>query len=270
MHGRIRTEVMRETCSLARVIAPLAIQLTLILCPTQVGSGEEAGAREDPSLTLHQYYQLGVPRLGLDWGAEQRASARAVLWRLFEERPDQLPRFRSPKSGALFEALLYEEFGAPPVGLEARMRHRTIADSDLRAPHGAARLRTELASQTFLGLYELHPDRADFTRELVELYVYQSEVAAWSLRALYRTGSAPERVREHAEERVAGGGTVEELLELCMSSNLDGGDRIYAYRRARDVVSGFASWLSQEGRSVLEGKLSNCKKAAETVPPRDP
>jgi hypothetical protein len=91
----------------------------------------------DESLTPHQYEELGLPSLGADWSADERTQARSVLRSLAAERPEQLPRFASASSGAVFAKLLHEEFdrrdefegkdGAVPVGKLERMEPDDLA-----------------------------------------------------------------------------------------------------------------------------------------------
>ena len=63
----------------------------------------------DLSLTIDQYLVLGIPKLELDWTADQRSMVRSILRKLAEHDPVQLPRFASDRSGSLFEKLVQEE-----------------------------------------------------------------------------------------------------------------------------------------------------------------
>jgi hypothetical protein len=64
----------------------------------------------DDSLTPYGYRQLGFPPVEAKWSENERTRARSVLRNLAAERPNQLPRFASESSGAVFAKLLHEEF----------------------------------------------------------------------------------------------------------------------------------------------------------------
>lgn len=74
-----------------------------------LSASSETRVPPDHSLTLDQYIALGMPKPEADWNADERSAARSILRKLAEQDPTQLPRFRSERSGALFEKLTQEE-----------------------------------------------------------------------------------------------------------------------------------------------------------------
>lgn len=59
----------------------------------------------DQSLAVAEMTRLGVPAPDKNWTPNQLAEASAVLGKLAAEHPEQLPRYRSPNSGAVFARL---------------------------------------------------------------------------------------------------------------------------------------------------------------------
>jgi len=59
----------------------------------------------DSSLTTAQYVQHGLPSLDHTWNGRELARAVADLRKLVESSPSALPRYQSPRSGALFARL---------------------------------------------------------------------------------------------------------------------------------------------------------------------
>ena len=104
------------------------------------------------------------------WTADERKKARSVLRQLAAERPDQLPRFASESSGAVFAKLIHEEFdrrgefegelGSTPFGQLERLDSDELAQLIQRDSLGYI-----YSEQSTIGLL--------FDRELVELTAQQ-------------------------------------------------------------------------------------------------
>lgn len=128
------------------------------------GSGEPR-VPPDESLTPYQYQQLGLPRLGANWTAADRTRARAVLRSLAERRPEQLPRFASETSAAVFDKLIREEFHRRG-DLEGEVGSVPAGELEQMAPDDLARL---IQADTLEGIYA--PESTGgliFDRELVQ------------------------------------------------------------------------------------------------------
>jgi hypothetical protein len=63
----------------------------------------------DLSLPSDRYVKLGLPSYGRVWNSQDMAAAAARLDKLFDEHPEQLPRFQSAKSGAMFARIVDPE-----------------------------------------------------------------------------------------------------------------------------------------------------------------
>jgi hypothetical protein len=68
-------------------------------------------------LTIAEYTKAGVPSLEKPWSAKEAATAVDVLNKIAMNDPRQLPRYQSPRSGALF-ARLASCVALEPVGAE--------------------------------------------------------------------------------------------------------------------------------------------------------
>jgi hypothetical protein len=63
----------------------------------------------DQSLSGEGYLALGVPAYDRDWTSAQMSAAVSKLQALASTSPEKLPRFQSPKSGALFARIVSRE-----------------------------------------------------------------------------------------------------------------------------------------------------------------
>ena len=91
--------------------AALAMTWIAAGCATPGGPAAqetEAGPLPDRSLTVGDYRERGLPALELAWGAAQLARARALLATLALEDPALLPRWKSTRSGPVFDRILRE------------------------------------------------------------------------------------------------------------------------------------------------------------------
>jgi len=79
----------------------------------------------DYSLMPDEYIQLGLPAHDRSWEAEDMARAAKVLTSLFQSDPRRLPRYRSERSGRVFDRITtaqnLQTFRSPPLSLEQRV-----------------------------------------------------------------------------------------------------------------------------------------------------
>lgn len=64
---------------------------------------------QDQSLTTEEYVQAGMPKPDQAWTGKEYAAAAKVLERLAAE-PEKLPRWKSAKSGAVFDRLIQRDY----------------------------------------------------------------------------------------------------------------------------------------------------------------
>jgi len=120
----------------------MAKTLTIaILAGLALGFSASGGSRVPPdhSLTVEQYVDLGMPVSGVNWTADERSTARSILRKLASQDPTQLPRFRSKRSGALFEKLTREEVFRRDE-LEGRMGELTSSEFENLSAKGLEKL----------------------------------------------------------------------------------------------------------------------------------
>jgi hypothetical protein len=163
----------------------------------------------DKSLSSDRYVKLGLPSYGRVWNSRDMTEAATHLEELFEEHPDQLPRFRSSKSGAMFARIVapenlkpFRSESLPPgvrfnvmfkygnelraiarIYLSARMTRR-VSEDDLTEMCGAI---LELNVVTLDVLDELLATRSRYSRVLAartDLLRRLAEVTAEALRYL--------------------------------------------------------------------------------------
>jgi hypothetical protein len=140
--------------------------LVLALSLSCSASSSDVRVPPDESLTPVEYEELGLPDLEPDWNSEERTKARSLLRRLAAERPNQLPRFASDLSGAVFAKLVHEEFDrrAEFEGTIGQLSGRELEQLD---PDELARL---VQGDSLEGIYGLESTGGLlFDRELVEL-----------------------------------------------------------------------------------------------------
>jgi hypothetical protein len=77
-------------------------------------SATEAVAAPDHSLTTAEYVARGVPPIDKPWTSAEYLDAEVALQQIAKDDPTQLPRFKSPKSGALFDRMTSSQ-NLPPV-----------------------------------------------------------------------------------------------------------------------------------------------------------
>jgi hypothetical protein len=63
----------------------------------------------DPTLKSEEYIRLGLPAPGTVWSSADMMQANKVLASLTQERAEQLPRYKSPRSGEMFARLTSTE-----------------------------------------------------------------------------------------------------------------------------------------------------------------
>jgi hypothetical protein len=120
----------------------------------------------DRSLTLAQYIDLGMPSSEAGWTAAERSTARGVLRKLASQDPTRLPRFKSERSGALFEKLTQEEVFRRDA-LEGRIGEMTSHEFD---QHGNKEFAELAYSDSLEAIYA--PESTGgllFDRELIQI-----------------------------------------------------------------------------------------------------
>ncbi len=79
---------------------------------------------DDKSLTDDRYIALGLPSYDREWMGPDMAAAAAKLQLLARSKPEELPRFGSPKSGRTFARLVHPEnlkfFRATSIPMKGR------------------------------------------------------------------------------------------------------------------------------------------------------
>ena len=157
-------------------------------------AGVQRFVPSDGSLSIDEYVSIGVPELDHPWSLEEQDQALDALARLDRE---QLPRYESKESGALFERLLESD--------EARGDLLTAAVSTAEE--------LILGSRSARILYALKQDDALlFDRELLELIAQSATGIAESLR---EAAELRERLgmREPAAATDVGAGRLERSLQ---------------------------------------------------------
>lgn len=119
------------------------------------GTADHATIPEDASLSLDAYRQIGVPSLDREWSAGDHVAAVEALGSL---QPVELPRYRSPRSGRLFEKLVTSQL--------------EVADSIWRRSHlGEDTFEVARSTPTVARLYGTPlVEGMLFDRELLEIY----------------------------------------------------------------------------------------------------
>ena len=80
----------------------------------------------DKSLTPAEYVQLGMPPPDREWAPDDMAKAANVLAKLCQDTPAKLPRYQSPRSGAVFARITSDENrrffanDSPPTDVSAK------------------------------------------------------------------------------------------------------------------------------------------------------
>ncbi|MDB5341073.1 MAG: hypothetical protein JWN70_6692 [Planctomycetaceae bacterium] len=131
------TDVPRPAADLSVVIPPVLIPTTEPAAP-----GKPVA---DQSLTGDQYIALGVPAFDRTWmGGDMKTAAEAFV-SLAAEHPEQLPRFDSSRSGAVFARITSAGNLSPlreqtvpldarfPLGLSYMQSHGSILGTYLKA-----------------------------------------------------------------------------------------------------------------------------------------
>ena len=74
--------------------------------PDAAPSPQPSPPPPDASLPLESYLEAGVPAPDRSWSGADTARAASALTKLAQANPRQLPRYESPRSGALFSRLV--------------------------------------------------------------------------------------------------------------------------------------------------------------------
>jgi hypothetical protein len=255
----------------ASPVAFLALALSLA-CGASSG---EPRVPPDESLTPHQYQELGFPRLAANWTEDDRTKARGVLRSLAEDRPEQLPRFASESSGAVFAKLIHEEFDRRG-DFEGEVGPVPVGELEQMEPDELAQL---IQGDTLEGIYA--PESTGgllFDRELVQ-FASQRLAGAVAIRSdlqanLAEVEASPTRGQDFAAR-------YRELLEfndrmlvqlLANIAAFAGAERFTPVARS-DAVSHLAEQvpliaplLSSEARA----KLREAIREASASPGADP
>ena len=143
--------------------------------PPEASRDEAARAPQPPpdrSLTLDQYIEAGVPAHDRGWAGDDVARAVDVLGAMVRKDAGQLPRYRSPRSGLLFERLLADE--------NLDLYRNLSVPLEQRFPDA---LKYQQSNNLLLKLYlAAYNGGAVGTDELVELFGGQLRISAAMLR----------------------------------------------------------------------------------------
>lgn len=223
-----------------RTTAALLLALSL---PCVAGSSE-VRVPPDHSLTVEEYIQLGMPPLEPDWSRDERATARSILRELGEQRPSQLPRFASDRSGPLFEKLVHEE-SFRREELEGRIGEMTGQEIDQLGPDELAQT---IRRDSLEGIYA--PEATGgllFDRELVEMAAQRLQKAL-ELRANIESNLAEaEAVPRSSTRGKDFAARYRELLQVC--------DQILVQRLSQLAAFAIAEQFSPPARSDATSHL---------------
>ena len=108
-------------------VPPRTADQSVVIPPDLFPASESAPAGKpvaDKSLTSDQYIALGIPATDRTWMGEDMKAAADTLVSLAAQHPEQLPRFESPRSGAVFSRIISAEnlgfFREQKLPLESR------------------------------------------------------------------------------------------------------------------------------------------------------
>ena len=106
-----------------------------------------------------------MPDPAQEWGTSEARQAWAVLQALYEDDPAKLPRYRSGRSGPLFEKLLAES-----LTLEATVGDMTVAELETAIENDP----DALFGRSLVSVYRVRPESGLlFDREIVEMLAHQ-------------------------------------------------------------------------------------------------
>lgn len=217
--------------------------LVLALTIACGASASELPIARDESLTLDQYVQLGFPELGVDWSSDERATVRTLLRDLAGQRPTQLPRFASERSGALFQKLISEEFFRRTAAEGAIGR---LTGSELEQL-SADELARAIDSDSLPGIYSPKSTGLVFDRELVEF-------AAQQLAQAVRIRGDMEESLARLESEPTLGAHGEDFVNRY-SSQLEDSDPIVVQSFLQLVSAAVAERFTREARAEAAAHL---------------
>ncbi len=115
----------------------------------------------DRSLTVAAYVAQGMPDPTKEWGSSEARKAWTLLHVLYRDDPAILPRYRSGRSGPLFDKLLAES-----LTLEATVGDMTVKELETTIDKDF----NSLSDRSLMSVYRVRPESGLlFDRELVEI-----------------------------------------------------------------------------------------------------
>jgi hypothetical protein len=133
-------------------------------------SGDVLVVPTDRSITVAEYTARGLPSLDKEWSTTDVKQAWEVLQALYAEDPALLPRYRSARSGPVFDKLLAQAFTMEAVfaavGDVTFGELETISEEELET----------ITDLTLLSVYKLRPETGLlFDREMVEILAVSAD-----------------------------------------------------------------------------------------------
>lgn len=146
-------------------------------------------ARQDRSLGLEQYVELGVPSPERSWGGQDYALALQTLSELAQKDPAQLPRYQSERSGTLFARLTAYDNVDSLESLQLAPLAQVQTAGAMLGP----------ASQILMLYLQAHSTTNSFASEMIELQAFTLHAAVAVLEAMASVPASDVRNREAFE-----------------------------------------------------------------------